>query len=147
VPDVALVALARGATRWPNARLARVASRWVGFLCKYSAAYQILCWAIFFALWQQRGFTRENPALARAPDFWGLHLPVILELQHGWITIRHVAGNAVCRTAWKPTLHYFWDFLYTEALLLSNFLPRRDLRDDRLLEKRKERPCGFFLSA
>jgi 4-amino-4-deoxy-L-arabinose transferase-like glycosyltransferase/membrane-associated phospholipid phosphatase len=93
----------------------------VGFLCKYSILYQFVCWAIFFALWP--------PARAqlRKPGPWLALLlflicttPVIVwNWQHGWITVRHVANDAGLQSQWHLTLRYFWDFTFSELLLLN----------------------------
>jgi membrane-associated phospholipid phosphatase len=93
----------------------------LGFLCKYTAAVQIVCWVIFFAL--------QPPARAhlRKPGPWLALLiflicttPVFIwNWRHGWITVTHVAGDAGMHSQWKPTLRYFWDFIFTQAGLLN----------------------------
>jgi len=93
----------------------------LGFLCKYTAAVQLVCWIIFFAL---SPVTRVH---LRKPGPWLALLiflasttPVIIwNAQHGWITVTHVAGDAGMHSHWQPTLRYFWDFLFTQAGLLN----------------------------
>jgi len=93
----------------------------LGFLCKYSAAYQIVCWAIFFALCPvaRPHLRRPGPWVALLV-FLACTLPVILwNATHGWITVSHVAGNAGLHSQWQPTLRYAVDFLAAETGLLN----------------------------
>ena len=93
----------------------------LGFLCKYTAAGQIVCWAILFALWPaaRAHLRRPGPWLALLV-FLVCTTPVILwNAQHGWITLHHVAGNAGLDKRWQPTMRYFWDFFFVEAGLLN----------------------------
>lgn len=93
----------------------------LGFLCKYSAAYQIICFLIFFALWPQARahLRRPGPWLALLIFLICTTPVVIWNWQHGWATVHHVAGNAGLDSHWKPTLRYFWDFLLAESALLN----------------------------
>ncbi len=93
----------------------------LGFLCKYSAAFQIVCWVILFALWPaaRLHLRRPGPWLALLV-FLVCTLPVIAwNAQHGWITVHHVADNAGLRGHWEPTLRYFLEFLGAEMGLLN----------------------------
>jgi membrane-associated phospholipid phosphatase len=93
----------------------------LGFLCKYSAAYQLVCWVIFFTLCPtaREQLRKRGPWLALL-IFSLCTLPVVIwNWQHGWITIHHVAGDAGMRSEWKPTLRYFWDFTFAEFALLN----------------------------
>jgi 4-amino-4-deoxy-L-arabinose transferase-like glycosyltransferase/membrane-associated phospholipid phosphatase len=93
----------------------------LGFLCKYTAACQIVCWAIFFALSPaaRLHFRKPGPWMALVV-FLICTVPVVIwNAQHGWITIHHVAGDAGLHSEWKPTLRYFFDFTGVEALLLN----------------------------
>jgi membrane-associated phospholipid phosphatase len=93
----------------------------LGFLCKYTAACQWVCWAIFFALWPPARvhLRRRGPWLALL-IFLICTTPVLIwNAQHGWITIRHVAGDAGLHSRWQPTLRYFLDFTSVEAFLLN----------------------------
>jgi 4-amino-4-deoxy-L-arabinose transferase-like glycosyltransferase/membrane-associated phospholipid phosphatase len=93
----------------------------LGFLCKYTAACQIVCWAIFFALWPaaRAHLRRPGPWLALL-IFLVCTTPVIIwNAQHGWISAHHVAGNAGLDSRWQPTMRYFWEFLFAEAGLLN----------------------------
>ncbi len=93
----------------------------LGFLCKYTAACQIVCWAVFFALWPpvRKHLRRPGPWLALLV-FLICTLPVVIwNAQHGWSTLDEVAGNASLHNPWHPTLRYFWDFLFTQGLLLN----------------------------
>jgi 4-amino-4-deoxy-L-arabinose transferase-like glycosyltransferase/membrane-associated phospholipid phosphatase len=93
----------------------------LGFLCKYSAALQIACWIILFALWPagRMHLHRPGPWLALLV-FLACTLPVILwNAQHGWITVHHVAGNAGLDNRWQPTLRYFGEFSLSAMGLLN----------------------------
>ena len=93
----------------------------LGFLCKYTAACQIVCWVIFFALspMARLHLRRPGPWLALLV-FLVCTTPVIIwNAQHGWITIHHVAGDAGLHSEWHPTLRYFFDFTGVETLLLN----------------------------
>ncbi len=93
----------------------------LGFLCKYSAAFQIVCWVIFFALWPaaRMHLRRPGPWLALLV-FLACTTPVVIwNAQHGWITVHHVSDNAGMRGHWRPTLRYFGEFLGGEMGLLN----------------------------
>jgi membrane-associated phospholipid phosphatase len=93
----------------------------LGFLCKYTAAAQFICWAIFFALWPAARIhlRKRGPWLALLIFFFCTIPVLVWNAQHGWITVHHVAGDAGMRTQWQPTLRYFWDFLFSQSLLLN----------------------------
>ena len=68
----------------------------LGFLSKYTALFQLLCWAVFFALWPpaRKHLRRPGPYLALLVNLV-CALPVLIwNWQHHWITVTHVAGNA-----------------------------------------------------
>jgi 4-amino-4-deoxy-L-arabinose transferase-like glycosyltransferase/membrane-associated phospholipid phosphatase len=93
----------------------------LGFLCKYSAALQIVCWVILFVLWPagRMHLHRPGPWLALLV-FLVCTLPVIVwNAHHGWITVHHVAGNAGLHGQWHFTLRYFTDFSLSELGLLN----------------------------
>ena len=93
----------------------------LGFLCKYTAVCQIFCWAAFFALWRpaRAHLRRPGPWLALLIFAIGTLPVVIWNAQHSWSTLDEVAGNAGLHSPWHPTLHYFRDFLFTQAGLLN----------------------------
>jgi 4-amino-4-deoxy-L-arabinose transferase-like glycosyltransferase len=93
----------------------------LGFLCKYSAAYLIVCWALFFLLWPpaRAHLKKPGPYLALLIFALGTLPVVIWNSQNGWITVHHVADNAGMHSAWHPTLRYFGEFIALEALLLN----------------------------
>jgi membrane-associated phospholipid phosphatase len=93
----------------------------LGFLCKYNAFYQIVCFGIFFALHPpaRMHLRKPGPWLALLV-FSVCTLPVVIwNWQNGWITAHHVAGNAGLHGQWHPTLRYFWDFTFQEFALLN----------------------------
>ncbi|HEV2455555.1 MAG TPA: glycosyltransferase family 39 protein, partial [Verrucomicrobiae bacterium] len=93
----------------------------LAFLCKPSAFYQIVCFAIFFALWSpsREHLKKSGPWLALG-IFLLCALPVLVwNAEHGWITVHHVADNAGLRVKWTPTLRFFAEFLGGEIGLLN----------------------------
>jgi hypothetical protein len=93
----------------------------LAFLCKPSAFYQIICFAIYFALWPAaRGQLRKSGPWLALGIFLLCTLPVIVwNAENGWITVHHVAGNAGLQSKWTLTFKYFWEFLGAEAGLLN----------------------------
>lgn len=93
----------------------------LGFLCKYSALYLIVCWALFFLLWAPARVHLRKPGPYLAFLMLALcALPVIIwNSEHGWITLRHVAGNAGLASNWRPTLRFLGEFFFIEAALLN----------------------------
>jgi hypothetical protein len=93
----------------------------LGFLCKYSALYLIVCWALFFLVWAPARVHLRKPGPYLAFLMLALcALPVIIwNSEHGWITLRHVAGNAGLTSNWRPTLRFFGEFFFIEAALLN----------------------------
>jgi 4-amino-4-deoxy-L-arabinose transferase-like glycosyltransferase/membrane-associated phospholipid phosphatase len=92
----------------------------LGFLSKYTAAIQWVCWALFFLLWPaaRAQLKRPGPWLA-AGVFLLCTLPVVLwNSQHDWVAVHHVSENGRLDKAWSPTLRYFAEFTASEALLL-----------------------------
>jgi 4-amino-4-deoxy-L-arabinose transferase-like glycosyltransferase len=93
----------------------------LGFLSKYTALLQLLCWAVFFALWPaaRKHLRRPGPYLALLVNLI-CALPVLIwNSQQQWVTITAVAGNAGLESAWKPTLRYLGEFVGAEAGLLN----------------------------
>ena len=92
----------------------------LGFLSKYTAAFLLACWAIYFALSPEsrRHLRKPGPWLAIL-IFAICTVPVILwNAQHGWITVTHVAENAKLNRVWTPTLSFLFDFTASEIALL-----------------------------
>ena len=93
----------------------------LGFLSKYTALLQLLCWAVFFVLWRpaRKQLRRPGPYLALLVNVI-CTLPVLIwNFQHDWITVTHVVDNAGVRTAWRPTLRYLGEYLGSEFGLLN----------------------------
>ncbi|HEY1719487.1 MAG TPA: glycosyltransferase family 39 protein [Verrucomicrobiae bacterium] len=93
----------------------------LGFLCKYTAACQIVCWMLFFALSPVARLHLRKPGPWLALLLFSLcTLPVLIwNSQNGWITVHHVAHDAGMSAKWHPTLRYFQDFLFTQFGLLN----------------------------
>ena len=93
----------------------------LGFLSKYTALFQLLCWAVFFWLWApaRKHLRRPGPYLALVVLAL-CTLPVLVwNAQHDWITVTHVSENAGAGKVWKPTLKYLGEFLGAELGLLN----------------------------
>ncbi len=104
----------------------------LGFLSKYTALFQLLCWAVFFALWPpaRKHLRRPGPYLALLINAVCM-LPVLIwNHQHHWITVQHVAEDGGLDKSWLPTPANLWfgfsryttDFVALETLLLNPFL-------------------------
>jgi membrane-associated phospholipid phosphatase len=93
----------------------------LGFLCKYTAMCQLVSWALFFLLLPaaRRQLRQPGPWLALL-IFLICTTPVLIwNAQNGWITVRHVAGDAGLHSHWRPTLNYFYEFMATQFGLLN----------------------------
>jgi hypothetical protein len=95
----------------------------LGFLFKYTAAYLVVCFAIFFLLWPPARvhLRKPGPYLALLLLLICTLPTVIWNSQHNWITVQHVSENAGMgsKPKWQPTLRYFWEFFFIEAILLN----------------------------
>jgi len=92
----------------------------LGFLSKYTALLQWLCWAVFFLLWKpgRALLKRPGPYLALLVNAL-CALPVLVwNAQHGWITVTHLEERGGLDTQWRPTLQFFRDFVLNETGLL-----------------------------
>lgn len=78
----------------------------LGFLSKYTALFQWLCWAVFFALWPpaRKHLRKPGPWLALLINLL-CSLPVLIwNAQHNWITVTHVGDDAGAGNALLPPL-------------------------------------------
>lgn len=93
----------------------------LGFLSKYTALLQLLCWVVCFALWPpaRKQLRRAGPWVALLVNVLCM-LPVLIwNEQHHWITVFHVAGDARIGEKWHPTLNFLNDFMFQELVLLN----------------------------
>ena len=93
----------------------------LGFLSKYTALFQLLCWAVFFAAspLARRQLRRPGPYFALV-ILALCTIPVLIwNQQHNWITVTHVASNGGLNQPWRPTLRFVWDFFGAEFGLLN----------------------------
>ena len=128
----------------------------LGFLCKYTAMLQLVCWAIFFALHPpaRRHLKKSGPWLALLV-FGICTLPVLIwNAQHGWITVSHVAGDAGLLDKTHiglgeqllKSLNYFLEFTGAELGLLNPIFFLAALWAMFVAWKRRaEKPLWFFL--
>ena len=93
----------------------------LAFLCKYTAAYQIVCFGLFIALWAPARVQLRKPGPWLALLIFLLcTLPVVIwNTQHGWISLQNVTDKAGLHSQWKPTLRYFGEFVGDTFLLLN----------------------------
>ena len=92
-----------------------------GFLSKYTALFQWLCWAVLFVIWRPSRIhlRRPGPYLALLVNVL-LALPVLIwNAQHDWVTVTHVGGRADFGHLSHFTTRYFFEFLGAEAGLLN----------------------------
>jgi 4-amino-4-deoxy-L-arabinose transferase-like glycosyltransferase/membrane-associated phospholipid phosphatase len=104
----------------------------LGFLSKYTALFQLLSWAVFFALWPpaRRQLRRPGPYLALLVGMLCTAPVIIWNHQHGWITIQHViVEGGHLDKPWAPTPANLWlgftkytsEFVGEEVGLLNPF--------------------------
>lgn len=93
----------------------------LGFLSKYTALFQLLCWVVYFALSPpaRKHLQRPGPYLALVVNAACMAPVLIWNAQRDWITVTHVAQNAGAYKAWHPTLRYLAEFLGAELGLLN----------------------------
>ena len=119
----------------------------LGFLSKYSAAYQIVCWMLFFALWKPARVHLRKPGPYLAVLVFAIcTLPVLIwNAQHEWITATHVAQNASLDKRWRPMMRYFWEFLGSELGLLNPvFLIAALWASIAFWRRRQEKPLWLY---
>jgi hypothetical protein len=93
----------------------------MGFLSKYTALFQWLCWTVFFVLWRpaRSHLRRPGPYLALLVNLI-LMLPVLIwNAQNQWVTVTHVGGRADFGDISHFTTRYFWEFIGAEFGLLN----------------------------
>jgi membrane-associated phospholipid phosphatase len=120
----------------------------LGFLCKYTAGLQIVCWAIYFAFQPSARVHLKKPGPWLALEVFALcTLPVIIwNAQHDWVTTHDLAGDAGLHGQWHPTLAYFWEFIGGEAGLLNPiFFIGALWAMVAAWQRRAEKPLWFFL--
>jgi membrane-associated phospholipid phosphatase len=130
----------------------------LGFLCKYTAMLQIICWVIFFALQPAARIHLKKIGPWLALLVFGLcTLPVIIwNAQHGWITVFHVAGDAgmtghagehfTRSEQLLKSLNYFLEFTGGEFGLLNPiFLAGASVAMLIAWRRRQSKPLWFFL--
>jgi len=91
----------------------------LGFLSKYTELLQLLCWAVFFALWPpvRKQLRRPGPYLALAINFLFSFPVLIWNYRRAWVTVSHVAVDAGAGTSWSPTLRFVGEFIGAEFAL------------------------------
>lgn len=121
----------------------------LGFLCKYTAALQLVCWVILFALMPAaRSHLRKPGPWLALGTFVFCTLPVIIwNSQHHWITLTHVAANAQLDQEWHPTLKYFFEFPGAQAGFLNPvFFVAMLWASFAFWKRRAEKPLWLFLA-
>ena len=100
-----------------------LAGAWMGlgFLSKYTALFQWLCWAVFFVLWRpaRSHLRRPGPYVALLVNII-FALPVLIwNSQNQWVTVTHVGGRADFGHISHLTARYLLEFIGTEFGLLN----------------------------
>ncbi|MBM3834792.1 MAG: phosphatase PAP2 family protein [Verrucomicrobia bacterium] len=93
----------------------------LGFLSKYTALFQILCWSVFFVIWKpaRAQLRRPGPYLALLIILC-CTLPVLIwNAQHDWITLTHLAERGGLDRPGRLTTRFLMDFVIAEVLLLN----------------------------
>jgi len=130
----------------------------LGFLCKYTAMLQIVCWAIFFILQPAARvhLKRIGPWLALGVFAFCTSPVIIWNAQHDWITVSDVAGDAGLHHAnneqisvadqLAKSLNYFLQFTGGEFALLNPVFFIGSLCAMAMAWRRRaEKPLWFFL--
>lgn len=83
----------------------------LGFLSKYTALFQLLSWAVVFALWPpaRKQLRRPGPWLALLVNLLCTLPVVIWNNQNHWITLKHVAEGGHFDKPWAFTPANLWD--------------------------------------
>jgi 4-amino-4-deoxy-L-arabinose transferase-like glycosyltransferase len=93
----------------------------LGFLSKYTALFQLLCWSVFFILWAPARIhlRRPGPYVALLVNLI-VALPVLIwNAQHDWITVTHVGGRADFGHLSHLTARFLLEFVGAEVGLLN----------------------------
>ena len=92
-----------------------------GFLSKYTALFQWLCWVVFFVLWRpaRLHLRRPGPYVAWLTNIL-MMLPVLIwNAQHDWVTVTHVGGRAEFDKISHLTARFLGEFMGAEFGLLN----------------------------
>jgi 4-amino-4-deoxy-L-arabinose transferase-like glycosyltransferase/membrane-associated phospholipid phosphatase len=93
----------------------------LAFLSKYSALYQVVCWALFFALWPpaRPQLRKPGPWLALLVMLACTTPVVVWNMQHHGVTLSHLSENAGLHEQWQRPLRHLGDFTGAEFGLLN----------------------------
>ncbi len=103
----------------------------LGFLSKYTALFQLLSWAVLFAVWPpvRKQLRRPGPYVALLVNLLCTIPVLIWNSQHDWITVRHVSEGGHLDQPWAFTAENLWkgfsvytrDFFFAELGLQNPF--------------------------
>ena len=93
----------------------------LGFLSKNTNAFQLACFALFFALWKpaRAKLRTAGPWLALGITVLAVLPQLTWNRQNGWATLEHLHNRAGLAQAWKFTPNYLIDFVVAELALLN----------------------------
>lgn len=93
----------------------------LGFLSKNTNAFQLACFALFFALWKpaRQTLRTAGPWLALGIAALAGLPQLVWNAQNGWATLEHLHNRAGLAQAWKFTPNYLLDFVAAEFALLN----------------------------
>jgi hypothetical protein len=95
----------------------------LGLLSKYTNLFQLASWALVFALVPATRKHLKTPGPYLAVLIVALcSLPIVIwNMQHGWITVQHVASDGNLHKQWAPQLRFTKEFIGAEFGLLNPF--------------------------
>lgn len=93
----------------------------LGFLSKNTNAFQLACFALFFALWKpaRAQLRTAGPWLALGIAALAVLPQLVWNAQNGWATVEHLHNRAGLTQTWKFTPNYLIDFVVAELALLN----------------------------
>jgi hypothetical protein len=93
----------------------------LGFLSKYVAFFQLLCWAVYFVLHRPARvhLRRAGPYLALGVFALSTVPVLVWNSAHNWITVTHLADRGGLDQSWIPTARYLVEFVGAEFGLLN----------------------------
>jgi len=96
----------------------------LGLLTKYTMAFFYIC-AFLFLIFsrQQRGwFKRKEPYIAFVLSLLVFSPVIVWNLNHDWVTLRHVAGQAHIAEGIRLSFKHFFEFLGSQIGVISPVL-------------------------
>ena len=92
-----------------------------GFLSKYTALFQLLSFAVFFAMWKpaRKQITRPGPWLALGILALSTIPVLVWNAQNDWITVTHLGERGGLHQEWTFRPKFVYEYLLQEFALLN----------------------------